>query len=301
MTPLTFGAGPRVGSRGNCARRAFAARPKRSRCSSGRPCAGRRGPRRPGLSAAGPLDPGRLRRARAGSAGRAGSSERFARASRRILPSAPARPSRSATGAPVLGGADAVLMVEYAERSGESSLRSGRQLRPGEFINPGGAEARAGQVLLPRGRRFDFAHVNLLAMVGRAGGRSSLPPRGSPSSPPETNRRGAPGRLAHQIRIERSARWRFRCAPEGSRNPAGRLAIRMTLCATRSSADGTRAYCRLFPAAFRGQVRPGRAGPGRAGVNFTDRVLISARPAADAGRARGTFFFGLQATRPRPW
>ena len=70
------------------------------------------------------------------------------------------------TGAPVPEGADAILMVEYAEISGRM-LRSGRQLSPGEFINPGGVEARAGQVLLPRGLRIDFAHVILLAMVGR--------------------------------------------------------------------------------------------------------------------------------------
>jgi molybdopterin molybdotransferase len=70
------------------------------------------------------------------------------------------------TGAPVPPGADAILMVEHAERT-DNRIRTARRLQPGDFINPRGAEARAGQVLLHKGRRIDFAHVNLLAMVGR--------------------------------------------------------------------------------------------------------------------------------------
>lgn len=70
------------------------------------------------------------------------------------------------TGAPVPPGADAVLMVEHAERTG-GRIRTARRVQPGEYINPQGSEARAGQILLRQGRRIDFAHVNLLATVGR--------------------------------------------------------------------------------------------------------------------------------------
>jgi hypothetical protein len=57
---------------------------------------------------------------------------------------------------------------------------------------PHGAEARAGQVLLPRGLRIDFAHVNLLAMVGRASSSGSRAPSvpGGATSPA-----GAAGRV----------------------------------------------------------------------------------------------------------
>src|SRR5579859_3033782 len=59
------------------------------------------------------------------------------------------------TGAPVPGGADAVAMIEHVDRGSDSPstvrLRPPRTLEPGENIVPQGAEARAGEEVLPGG------------------------------------------------------------------------------------------------------------------------------------------------------
>ncbi|MCZ2080509.1 MAG: molybdopterin molybdotransferase MoeA [Bryobacterales bacterium] len=70
------------------------------------------------------------------------------------------------TGAPLPDGADAVLMVEHAVREG-TAIRTERAVRAGEFVNFQGSEAKAGDVLTPRGVRAGFAEVALLASVGR--------------------------------------------------------------------------------------------------------------------------------------
>lgn len=69
------------------------------------------------------------------------------------------------TGAPMPQGADAVVMVEHTERTGDR-VRVGRKA-PGDNFSPRGVEARAGAVVLEAGRRLGFAEVALLAMVGR--------------------------------------------------------------------------------------------------------------------------------------
>ncbi len=70
------------------------------------------------------------------------------------------------TGAPVPEGADAVVMIEHTERSGDQ-VQISRELHPGDNFNARGAEARKGGVLVPEGCRVGFAEVALLAMVGR--------------------------------------------------------------------------------------------------------------------------------------
>ena len=73
------------------------------------------------------------------------------------------------TGAPVPEGADAVVMVEHVERTGDTiRLADGRTLHPGENIVPRGAEARAGDLLLPPGTILQAAHIALAAACGRA-------------------------------------------------------------------------------------------------------------------------------------
>jgi len=71
------------------------------------------------------------------------------------------------TGAPVLEDADAVVMVEHTARQG-GSVAVHRAVAPGENIVPTGSEARAGQLLLPRGTRMDFAEIAVAAGVGKA-------------------------------------------------------------------------------------------------------------------------------------
>ncbi|MEO8658423.1 MAG: gephyrin-like molybdotransferase Glp [Bryobacteraceae bacterium] len=71
------------------------------------------------------------------------------------------------TGAPVPDGADAIVMVEYVTRDGPM-MHTDRRPPPNEFVNSQGAEAAAGEVLLPAGRRIGFSEIALLATVGLA-------------------------------------------------------------------------------------------------------------------------------------
>jgi molybdopterin molybdotransferase len=69
------------------------------------------------------------------------------------------------TGAPLPKGADAVVMVEHAERSGDRVTIGQRPAN--DNFSPRGVEACAGAVVLEAGRRLGFAEIGLLAMVGR--------------------------------------------------------------------------------------------------------------------------------------
>jgi len=71
------------------------------------------------------------------------------------------------TGAPLPAGADAVVMVEHTRRE-NGRVHIDARAEPGQFINPQGAEARAGAVVLPRGKRLDYSDVAMLASVGRS-------------------------------------------------------------------------------------------------------------------------------------
>ena len=70
------------------------------------------------------------------------------------------------TGAPLPEGADAVVMVEHVERSGDR-IKVARSLKTGENFNAQGIEAKRGSTVLSPGRRLGFAEIALLAMVGR--------------------------------------------------------------------------------------------------------------------------------------
>ena len=71
------------------------------------------------------------------------------------------------TGAPLPKGADAVLMVEYTERS-DTTVTMKRSVRAGENVVARGAEARLGDIMVPRGKRVNHANVAVAAAVGRA-------------------------------------------------------------------------------------------------------------------------------------
>jgi len=70
------------------------------------------------------------------------------------------------TGAPLPSGADAVVMVEYTAATG-GIVEIQRGVKSGENFVPRGAEARAGQLLLDRGRRLDHAGIAIAASVGK--------------------------------------------------------------------------------------------------------------------------------------
>lgn len=75
------------------------------------------------------------------------------------------------TGAPVPEGADAVMMFEHAEESREAKDRKvrllpPRALKPGENIVAQGAQAHAGEELLPAGNVIGFGEIALAASCG---------------------------------------------------------------------------------------------------------------------------------------
>jgi molybdopterin molybdotransferase len=73
------------------------------------------------------------------------------------------------TGAPVPAGANAVAMIEHVERVGEKvRLLPPRKLKPGENMVAQGAQALAGDQLLPAGNRIEFAQIALAAACGCA-------------------------------------------------------------------------------------------------------------------------------------
>jgi molybdopterin molybdotransferase len=82
------------------------------------------------------------------------------------------------TGAPVPAGADAVVMLEHAETSGgRVRLLPPRKVFVGENIVPQGAQARAGDELLPAGTAIAFAQIALAAACGCASLDVYLRPR----------------------------------------------------------------------------------------------------------------------------
>src|ERR1700676_4831248 len=80
------------------------------------------------------------------------------------------------TGAPLPAGADAVVMVEHTSLLADQVARSPagklvevrRGVSVGENFVPRGAEARARQLLLDRGRRLDHAGIAIAASVGKS-------------------------------------------------------------------------------------------------------------------------------------
>ena len=71
------------------------------------------------------------------------------------------------TGAPVPDGADAVVMIEHVQRSG-NQLTVPQSATAGQFINARGAEATEGTVLIDAGTRLDSSHIAVLAMTGHS-------------------------------------------------------------------------------------------------------------------------------------
>jgi molybdopterin molybdotransferase len=69
------------------------------------------------------------------------------------------------TGAPVPDGADTIVMIEHVTRDG-NRVRTERVQQPGDFIQPAGAEARGGQVLVRCGEPLTFSRIAMLATIG---------------------------------------------------------------------------------------------------------------------------------------
>jgi molybdopterin molybdotransferase len=72
---------------------------------------------------------------------------------------------RIATGAPVPAGADTIVPVEQTALQGEGVLIL-KAFAEGSFVRPAGQDVKAGQVLVPRGRRVAAPELGLLASAG---------------------------------------------------------------------------------------------------------------------------------------
>jgi molybdopterin molybdotransferase len=73
---------------------------------------------------------------------------------------------RILTGAPLPRGANAVVMHEYTREEGEFVVFD-QPARPGQHYVLAGAEARVGEVVVPRGARLGYAELAVAAEVGR--------------------------------------------------------------------------------------------------------------------------------------
>jgi molybdopterin molybdotransferase len=74
---------------------------------------------------------------------------------------------RILTGAPVPRGANAVVMHEYTREEGDF-VTFNQTARPGQYYVLAGAEARVGEVVVPRGARLGYAELAVAAEVGHA-------------------------------------------------------------------------------------------------------------------------------------
>jgi molybdopterin molybdotransferase len=71
------------------------------------------------------------------------------------------------TGAPVPGGADTIVMVEFTSSIG-NRVEVRKTVAAGENIVPAGAEGKRGAEMLAAGTRLDFAGLAVAAAVGRS-------------------------------------------------------------------------------------------------------------------------------------
>jgi molybdopterin molybdotransferase len=197
------------------------------------------------------------------------------------------------TGAPVPRGADAVVMVEHATRDGDSVAVP--EAPSGQFINPQGCEARAGDVLLTPGRRIGYAEIALLATAGRSAVRVYRRPRVAVLATGDEIVEISERPLPHQIRNSNAHSLAAQVRAAGG--------IPEILPVARDSEESTRVLverglaCDLL--LISGGVSAGKydvvesALAGLGAEFFFDRVLIQPGQPLVFGRARGTFFFGL--------
>ncbi len=88
----------------------------------------------------------------------------------------PGEAVRIFTGAPLAEGADAVIAQEDSSRDGDVVTFT-EVAQPGKFVRRAGLDFRAGEVLLPAGRRIGPREVALAAAMGHAGLTVARKPR----------------------------------------------------------------------------------------------------------------------------
>jgi molybdopterin molybdotransferase len=199
------------------------------------------------------------------------------------------------TGAPVPDGADAVAMIEHCLREGDS-IKLGRTLDAGANIAPRGSEAKAGAVVLSRGRRIDYPVIAFLAATGHSRLAVFSQPRvailATGDEIVEVDENPAP----HQIRNSNAQSLAAQVARAGG--------IPVVLPIARDVKDETRA---LIEKGFAGAdllLLSGGVSAGKydvvepaladlAAEFFFDRVAIQPGQPLVFGRVSAKFFFGL--------
>lgn len=78
----------------------------------------------------------------------------------------PGSAAEISTGAPIPGGANAVVMVEYTQAKGDELLVF-KAVSPGENVTPMGNDVMAGELVLRRGQRIASREAGVLAAIGR--------------------------------------------------------------------------------------------------------------------------------------
>jgi molybdopterin molybdotransferase len=191
------------------------------------------------------------------------------------------------TGAPLPGGADAVVMVEH--------WPADRAVASGENVAPRGCEAAENSVVLPAGTRLNYASIACLASVGRTSAMVFAKPRVAILSTGDEI--VDVGETPSPAQIRNSNAWSLAAQVER----AG--CIPVILAVARDTREETRRLIELglesdllllsggVSAGKYDVVEPVLADLG-AGF-FFDRVLIQPGQPLVFGRVRDKFFFGL--------
>lgn len=198
------------------------------------------------------------------------------------------------TGAGVPDGADAVVMVEHTQRTGDH-VKIDRGIQTGENFNPRGIEAHGGDVVLSAGVRIGYTETALLATVGRTSVMVYQRPRVAiVATGDEIVEVGeTPG--AHQIRNSNAASLAVQVCRAG-----GRPEI---LGVAQDNYESTRTQVRQGLEAdlllLSGGVSAGKYDLvekvlAEFGAEFFfDRVMIQPGQPLVFGKAQGKYFFGL--------
>ena len=198
------------------------------------------------------------------------------------------------TGAPVPRGADAVVMIEHTERSGDR-VRVHRPIAIGENFNAQGIEAKSGSTVLSAGRRLGFAEIALLAMVGRECARVYARPR--VAILPTGDEIVEAGSQPESFQIRNSNAWSLAAQVTRAGGVPQILPIaRDNPASTRELMEQGLTYDLLL---LSGGVSAGkydiveRVLADLGAQFFFDRVLIQPGQPLVFGKAREQFFFGL--------
>jgi molybdopterin molybdotransferase len=199
------------------------------------------------------------------------------------------------TGAPLMDGADAVVMVEHST-PGEGVVRIPGPVEPGTNVVPRGAEAHAGDALLTAGTPLGAIETGLLAAVGATSVAVYARPRvailatGDEVVEPEET--------PQEFQIRNSNAYMLAAQVERAGGVAQRMAIvRDTLEATRAALE--EAFSESELVLLSGGVSAGRydvVEPALAALGAVfhfDRVRMQPGQPLVFGEARGRLFFGL--------